>query len=55
MDHVHVRQRLQAFAGRLRRSAGPAGDESVELERAAATTRTPAGLRAMNTLGAGRR
>ena len=55
MDHLHVRQRLQAFAGRLRRSAGPAGDESVELERAAATTRASAGLHAMNTLGAGRR
>ena len=55
MDHVHVRQRLQAFAARLRRSAGPAGDESVALERAAVSTRTSAGLRAMNTLGAGRR
>ncbi len=55
MDHVHVRQRLQAFAGRLRRSAGPAGDESFRLERAAATRGASAGLRAMNTLGAGRR
>jgi hypothetical protein len=55
MDHVHVRQRLQAFAGRFRRSAGPSGDESVQLERAAAGRKTTAGLRAMNTLGAGRR
>jgi hypothetical protein len=56
MDHVHVRQRLQAFAGRLRRSEGPAGEKNAQLERAAAATRkTSAGLRAMNTLGAGRR
>jgi hypothetical protein len=55
MDHVHVRQRLQAFAGRLRRSAGPSGDESVQLERAAAAPEASASLRAMNTLGAGRR
>ena len=55
MDHVHVRQRLQAFVGRLRRSAGPAGDASIELERAAAPREASAGMRAMNTLGAGRR
>jgi hypothetical protein len=55
MDHVHVRQRLQAFAGRLRRTASPARAENGGLERAEASTSSPAGLRAMNTLGAGRR
>jgi hypothetical protein len=55
MDHVHVRQRLQALASRLRRSAGPAGEESLRLDRAAGTRKATAGLSAMHTLGAGRR
>ena len=55
MDHVHVRQRLQAFAARLRRAAGPAGHERSGEERAAATREASVGLRSMNTLGAGRR
>ena len=55
MDHVHVRQRLEAFAARFRRSADPAGEESARLDRAAARRQTSAGLRSMNTLGAGRR
>ena len=55
MDHVHVRQRLEAFAARFRRSADPAGGESAQLDRDAARRQTSAGLRSMNTLGAGRR
>ena len=55
MDHVHVRQGLQAFAARFRRAASPAGDESSGMERAAATREAAVGLRSMNTLGAGRR
>jgi hypothetical protein len=55
MDHVHVRQRIEAFAARFRRSANPAGEESARLARAAASHQTSASLRSMNTLGAGRR
>ena len=55
MDFAHVRQRLHAFAGRLHRSAGVAGDESARLERAVASRDAAAGLRSMHSLGAGRR
>jgi hypothetical protein len=54
MHYVHVRQRLHAFAGRLDRSAA-AGDESTRPERITASRDALAGLRAMNSLGAGRR
>jgi hypothetical protein len=51
MDYLHVRQRLEAFAARLRRAAGPGdsgGDSRFErVDRS--------GISAMNTLGAGRR
>jgi hypothetical protein len=52
MDHVHVRERLAAFAGRIRRAAGPAGEPGTSSRPAHETL---AGLRAMNSLGAGRR
>jgi hypothetical protein len=55
MHYVHVRQRIAAFAGRLWPAADPAGSRNARLERSTATSRASAGLRAMNTLGAGRR
>ena len=55
MDFAHVRQRLHAFAGRIGRSAEAAGDESARIERSAGSRHASAGLRSMNSLGAGRR
>ena len=55
MDFAHVRQRLHAFAGRMGRSAGAAGEESSSLERSSASRNAAAGLRSMSSLGAGRR
>jgi hypothetical protein len=55
MDFAHVRQRLHAFAGRINRSAGAAGEESSSIARSSASRDTSAGLRSMNSLGAGRR
>jgi hypothetical protein len=51
MDYLYVRQRLEAFAARLRRAAGPEDPGGgSRFDRADRT-----GLSAMNTLGAGRR
>ena len=52
MDHVHVLQRLGAFAARLRRAASP-GDPSGGGARR--RRYDPGGMRAMRSLGAGRR
>jgi hypothetical protein len=51
MDHVHVLQRLGAFAARLRRAAGP-GDPGGGARRVRSA---PSGMRAMDSFGAGRR
>jgi hypothetical protein len=51
MDLIHVRQRLEAFAARLRRAAGPedpGGGSRRDLSAAS-------GMRAMDSFGAGRR
>jgi len=52
MDRLHVRQRLEAFAARLRRAAGPGdpGGGDSRRERSGSS-----GMGAMNSLGAGRR
>ncbi len=52
MDHVHVLQRLGAFAARMRRAAGP-GDPAGGHSRPAGSG--PSGMRAMDSFGAGRR
>ena len=52
MDHVHVLQRFEAFAARLRRAAGP-GDQRGGDSRPARPD--PSGMRAMDSFGAGRR
>ena len=52
MDHLHVRQRLEAFAARLRRAAGPGDPGGGDSRRDHPGS---SGLGAMNSLGAGRR
>jgi hypothetical protein len=52
MNQIHVRQRLEAFAARLRRAAGP-GDPGGGDSRHARSHAS--GMRAMDSFGAGRR
>ena len=51
MDQFHVRQRLEAFAARLRRAASP-GDPGGGSRRSRPGS---SGMRAMDSFGAGRR
>jgi hypothetical protein len=55
MDFAHVRQRLHAFACRLSRADGAAGEHGSGIERSSASRDAAAGLRSMSSLGAGRR
>jgi hypothetical protein len=52
MDHLHVRQRLEAFAARLRRAAGPGDPGGGDSRRIRPGS---SGMRAMDSFGAGRR
>ncbi len=52
MNHLHVRQRLEAFAARLRRAAGPGDPGGGDSRRGRPGS---SGMRAMDSFGAGRR
>lgn len=51
MDHVHVLQRLGAFAARMRQAAGPGGPGGGSRNARSGSS----GMRAMDSFGAGRR